>query len=170
MHMQNNKRISVLALFTAFAVILSYLETFIPAIGIPGVKLGLANFSIVLALYFLGYKEGILINIIRIIIIGAFFGNLFSIYFSIAGAVISYLVMALLKKTGRFSMITVAIAGGVFHNIGQIIIASFVVDNYGVFTYLPVLIISGIFTGSIIGILSEIIYKRTKHILDKLCR
>ncbi|MFQ9515292.1 MAG: Gx transporter family protein [Eubacterium sp.] len=168
MHMPDSKKISITALFTAFAVILSYIETLIPAIGIPGVKLGLANFAIVLALYFLGYKAGITINIIRIIIIGAFFGNLFSIYFSIAGAVISYAVMALLKKTEKVSMITVAIVGGVFHNIGQIIIAFFVVDTYGVFTYIPVLIISGIITGSIIGILADIIYKRTKHILSKI--
>jgi heptaprenyl diphosphate synthase len=168
--MQNSRKISLIALFTAFAVVLSYIESFIPVTGIPGVKLGLANFSIVLAIYLLGDKEGILINFVRILIVGAFFGNLFSISFSLAGAVASYVIMILLKRTGKVSMLTVAITGGVFHNIGQIIVAGFVVDTYGVYTYIPVLIISGIITGGIIGILSEIIYKRTKHLFYKMTK
>lgn len=161
--MQSSKNISISALFTAFAVILSYIETFIPAIGIPGVKLGLANFAIVLALYFLGYRQAIIINIVRIIIIGAFFGTLFSICFSIAGAIVSFVAMAVFKKTEKFSMVTVAIIGGVFHNIGQIVVAAIVVDTYGIFTYIPVLILSGIVTGLVIGILSDIVYRRTRH-------
>lgn len=168
MRTRSSKNISVTALFTAFAVILSYVETFIPVTGIPGVKLGLANFAIVLALYFLGYKEAIIINIIRIIIIGAFFGNLFSICFSIAGAVISFLAMTFFKKTEKVSIITVAVAGGVFHNVGQLIVAAFVVETYSVVVYLPVLIVSGIITGMIIGVISDIIYKRTKHLYKKI--
>lgn len=160
-----SRKISINAMFTAFAVILSYIETFIPVAGIPGVKLGLANFAIVLALYMLGSKNAITINVVRILIIGAFFGNLFSICFSIAGAVISFIPMALLKHTGKVSMITVAITGGVFHNIGQIFVASLVVDTYSVFSYVPVLIISGIVTGAIIGILTSIVYGRTKTII-----
>lgn len=160
-----SKKISITALFTAFAVILSYVETFIPAIGIPGVKLGLANFAVILALYLLGYKDALLINIIRIIIIGAFFGNLFSICFSIAGALFSFLFMAILRKTESVSMITVGIVGGVAHNIGQIIVASFVVETYSVITYLPILIVSGIITGTAIGMMAHIIYKRTAHLL-----
>lgn len=168
MRIQSSKKISITALFTAFAVILSYVETFIPMIGIPGVKLGLANFAIVLALYFLGYSEAVLINVIRIIIIGAFFGNWFSILFSIVGALVSFLAMAVFKKTGRVSMETVAIAGGVFHNLGQIVVAAFVVDNYSVYSYIPALIVSGIITGCIIGIVSDIVYKRTKSFIDKI--
>ncbi len=154
-------------MFTAFAVVLSYVETLIPSPGILGVKIGLANFAVVLALYFLGYKEAILINIIRIIIIGFFFGNLFRIFFSIAGAVISFIAMAVLKRTNKVSMITVAIAGGVFHNLGQIVVACYIVDTYSVFVYLPVLIVSGVITGMIIGILSDIIYKRLKKFIYK---
>lgn len=168
MHMQNSKKMAVLAMFTAFAVILSYLETFLPVIAIPGVKLGLANFVVLIAIYFLGYKEALLINVARIIIIGAFFGNLFSICFSIVGAVISFAVMALLKSTNRISMVIVAVAGGVFHNAGQLIVAAFVVDTYSVFSYIPVLITAGIVTGAIIGILSEIVYKRTKNIFSRI--
>lgn len=156
------------ALFTAFAVILSYVESFFPVVGIPGVKLGLANFSILLVMYFLGYRSAIMVNIIRIIIIGAFFGNLFSILFSIAGAVVSFAVMAVFQKTRKCSIITIGILGGVAHNIGQIIVASFVVENYGVITYLPVLMISGIITGTLIGVLAEIVYKRTEHLFRKI--
>lgn len=160
-----SKKISLLALFTAFAVVLGYVESFIPSIGIPGVKLGLANLSVILALYFLGYYQGIVISLIRILIIGMFFGNLFSILFSIAGAVVSYGIMALLRKTNKVSMVTVGIFGGVFHNIGQMIVAIFVVDTYQVIYYLPVLIISGIVTGAVIGIVSNIIYTRTRSFI-----
>lgn len=158
----NIKYISMVALFTAFAVILSYVETFIPIIPIQGVKLGLANFAVVLVMYLMGYRAAITLNIVRIVIIGAFFGNLFSICFSMAGALVSFGAMALAKKSGKISMVTVAILGGVFHNVGQIIVASFVVNNYGIMIYIPILIVSGIITGMVIGILASIIYRRVK--------
>ena len=155
-----SKKISLMALFTAFAVILSYIETFIPTVGIPGAKLGLANFMV---MYAVGNKEAFFINVIRIIIIGLFFGNMFSICFSIAGALVSFIGMVLLKSTKRISMITVAIIGGVLHNVGQIIIASVILKNVGIFTYVPILMIAGIITGTVIGILSNILYKRTRE-------
>ena len=152
-----SKKISLMALFTAFAVILSYIETFIPTVGIPGAKLGLANFAVIMVMYAVGNKEAFFINVIRIIIIGLFFGNMFSICFSIAGALVSF------KSTKRISMITVAIIGGVLHNVGQIIIASVILKNVGIFTYVPILMIAGIITGTVIGILSNILYKRTRE-------
>ena len=157
-----SKKISLMALFTAFAVILSYIETFIPTVGIPGAKLGLANFAVIMVMYAVGNKEAFFINVIRIIIIGLFFGNMFSICFSIAGALVSFIGMVLLKSTKRISMITVAIIGGVLHNVGQIIIASVILKNVGIFTYVPILMIAGIITGTVIGILSNILYKRTR--------
>lgn len=160
-------KVSILSMFTAFAIILSYVESFIPVAGIPGVKLGLANLAILLALYFLGTKEAALVNVVRIIVVGFLFGNLFSIIYSIAGAIFSLAVMAVLKKTDKFHLQTVSIAGGVFHNIGQIIIAAFVVETYSVINYMPVLIISGIITGIAIGIVADIIYNRTKPIMNK---
>ena len=154
-----SKKISLMALFTAFAVILSYIETFIPTVGIPGAKLGLANFAVIMVMYAVGNKEAFFINVIRIIIIGLFFGNMFSICFSIAGALVSFIGMVLLKSTKRISMITVAI----IHNVGQIIIASVILKNVGIFTYVPILMIAGIITGTVIGILSNILYKRTRE-------
>ena len=157
-----SKKISLMALFTAFAVILSYIETFIPTVGIPGAKLGLANFAVIMVMYAVGNKA-FFINVIRIIIIGLFFGNMFSICYSIAGALVSFIGMVLLKSTKRISMITVAIIGGVLHNVGQIIIASVILKNVGIFTYVPILMIAGIITGTVIGILSNILYKRTRE-------
>ena len=154
-----SKKISLMALFTAFAVILSYIETFIPTVGIPGAKLGLANFAVIMVMYAVGNKEAFFINVI----IGLFFGNMFSICFSIAGALVSFIGMVLLKSTKRISMITVAIIGGVLHNVGQIIIASVILKNVGIFTYVPILMIAGIITGTVIGILSNILYKRTRE-------
>ena len=153
-----SKKISLMALFTAFAVILSYIETFIPTVGIPGAKLGLANFAVIMVMYAVGNKEAFFINVIRL-----FFGNMFSICFSIAGALVSFIGMVLLKSTKRISMITVAIIGGVLHNVGQIIIASVILKNVGIFTYVPILMIAGIITGTVIGILSNILYKRTRE-------
>ncbi len=160
-----SKKISLLALFTAFAVVLGYVESFIPSLGIPGAKLGLANLAVMLTMYMLGTYQGLIVSIIRILIIGMYFGNLFSILFSIAGAVISYVVMVLLKKTNILSMITIGVFGGVFHNIGQIIIAMFVVETYQVIYYLPVLLIVGIITGAVIGTVSNMVYSRTKNII-----
>lgn len=162
------KKIAVTALFAAFAVILGYVETFLPVVGIPGIKLGLANLSIVLALYILGNREAVLINLVRILLVGFMFGNMFAIVYSLAGAGFSYIIMIGAKKI-KLSMITVAILGGVFHNIGQIIVACMVVETYSVFAYVPVLIFSGIITGMLIGILAVFIYNRVyKHILNEI--
>lgn len=154
-----SKKIAVTALFTSFGIVLSYIETFIPVIGIPGVKLGLANLVIVIALYLLSAREALLINFIRILLVGFMFANVFSIIYSLAGAVFSFIVMVLVRKM-NFSIVTVGILGGVFHNIGQILVACFVVETYSVFSYVPVLMISGMITGAIIGILSFVIEKR----------
>lgn len=163
------KRLSYLALFSAFAIILSYVEAIIPLqFGIPGVKLGLANFMILLALYYFGYKEAILINVVRVLVVGFLFGNLFSILFSISGAAFSFLFMLLAKKTGKFSMITVSIIGGITHNVGQIIIAAWVVETYGILYYIPALMIAGLITGAVIGIVANLVKDKIKNILRQV--
>lgn len=159
-----SKRIAITALFTSFGIVLSYIESFIPVIGIPGVKLGLANLAIVIALYFLNIRQALIINIIRILIVGFMFANLFSIIYSFAGATFSFIIMIFAKKL-NFSVVTVGILGGVFHNLGQIIVASFVVETYSVFYYIPVLIVSGVITGAMIGALSLIVLKRVNNVI-----
>lgn len=162
------RKISVVALFSAFAILASYIETFIPSLGIPGVKFGLANIAVVLALFLLDAESAIIINVVRIVIVGLLFGSLFSISFALAGAFVSITVMIILKRVFKFSIITVSIFGGFFHNVGQLIVAFILVDNYSVFTYLPVLLIAGIITGLIIGILAKLLYERTSWVCNKI--
>ena len=162
------RKISVIALFSAFAILASYIETFIPSLGIPGVKLGLANIAVVLALFLLDAESAIIINVVRIVIVGLLFGSLFGISFALAGAFVSLTVMIILKKVFNFSIITVSIFGGFFHNVGQLIVAFILVDNYSVFAYLPVLLIAGIITGLMIGILAKLLYERTSWVCNKI--
>ena len=159
-------KIAIVGVISAFAIILGYVESLI-SLGffIPGVKLGLANLAIVTVMYIYGNKEAFTVNFIRILISGLLFTNIFSILFSLAGAVISFAVTAILKKTDKFSVMGVSIAGGVSHNVGQIIIAAFVVETYSVIYYVPVLMVSGIVTGMIIGVVSGILIKYLKNIM-----
>ena len=123
-------------------------------------EVGLANFAIIIVLYLEGTKEAAVCNFVRILIVGFMFGNLFSIFFALAGATLSMIVMVIMKKTNKFSIMIVSMFGGIFHNIGQIVVASFVVDNYYIFGYLPILILTGAVTGAIIGIVSRLVLDR----------
>lgn len=154
-------RVAVFGIFTALALIFSYIELLIPInFGIPGAKLGLANLIIVIVLYKAEWKEALLLSVVRIILSGFLFGNLFGILYSLAGGVLSLAVMALLKKTQIFSIIGVSMAGGVSHNVGQLIMAMLVVETYAVGYYLPVLLIAGLITGTLIGIAGREMLKR----------
>ena len=162
------RKISVIAMFSAFAILAAYVETFIPTIGIPGAKLGLANIAVVLALYILDAESAIIVNVVRIVIVGLLFGSLISISFALAGAFLSLTVMIVLKKFFNFSIITVSIFGGFFHNVGQIIVAKILVGSYSILYYLPVLLIIGIVTGLIIGLLARVLYERTGVLCKKI--
>ena len=149
-------KVAYLGIFLALALICSYVESLIPFyFGIPGVKLGLTNVVIVLLLYCVGTKEAFCVSVLRIVLAGFLFGNMFSILYSLAGGVLSFLVMVLLKRTGKFSVLPVSVSGGIFHNIGQIAGAALVVENYNIFYYLPVLLIAGFVTGFLIGIAAK---------------
>lgn len=165
--MKNRKnRAAVFGVFTALALIFIYVELLIPInFGIPGAKLGLANLVIVIVLYKTDWKEALLLSVVRIILAGFLFGNLFGILYSLAGGILSLAVMTLLKKTGAFSVIGVSMAGGVSHNVGQLIIAMLVVETYAVGYYLPVLLITGLITGTLIGIAGREMLKRIDRIV-----
>ena len=165
--MKNRKnRAAVFGVFTALALIFSYVELLIPInFGIPGAKLGLANLVIVIVLYKTDWKGALLLSVVRIILAGFLFGNLFGILYSLAGGILSLAVMTLLKKTGAFSVIGVSMAGGVSHNVGQLIIAMLVVETYAVGYYLPVLLITGLITGTLIGIAGREMLKRIDRIV-----
>lgn len=158
-------RVAYFGVFVALALIFSYVESLIPFhIGIPGVKLGLANLIIVIALYKMDVKSAFLLSITRVILSGFIFGNLFSIIYSLAGGILSLIIMAVMKKSQGFSVVGVSIAGGVFHNIGQLIVAMIVVETYSVAYYLPVLLIAGLVTGLVIGIAAGEMLKRLKNL------
>jgi len=129
-------------------------------IGAPGIKLGLANIVIVVALYGLGTKYALAINIARIIVAALLFSGVLGMAFGLAGGILSVAAMAVLKKLGVFSVIGVSIAGGSIHNVGQLAIAVIVIADFAVVYYLPVLLISGALTGFCIGLLANIVIAR----------
>lgn len=159
------RKTAFMGLFLALAMICSYIETLIPfSVGIPGIKLGLANIVVVLMLYSVGIKEALLVSVLRIVLVGILFGNAFSILYSLSGGILSFLVMFLMKKTDKFSCISVSITGGISHNIGQIIVAAWIVNSYNVFFYVPVLLLAGLLTGLLIGVIAKEVIVRLKNI------
>lgn len=166
----STKQLCVYGLLIA-AFVFSYLESQIPiaalGIAVPGIKIGLANIVVMVALYTLGAKEAFVLSMIRILLVGFTFGNTVSMIYSLSGGLLSYLVMFLLKKTGVFNIVTVSIAGGIFHNVGQILMASLVLENAGVMAYLPVLFVSGTITGLLIGLLGGEVAKRLRRALAR---
>ncbi len=154
-------KVAYFGVFTALALIFSYVETLIPVnFGIQGVKLGLANLVIVIALYKMKLSDAFLLSVVRVVLSGFIFGNYFSILYSLSGGVFSLAVMALLKRAGGFSVIGISIAGGIAHNIGQLIVAMLVVETFRVAYYLPVLLLAGMLAGSVIGIAANEMLKR----------
>ena len=158
-------KVAVFGVFTSLALILSYVELLIPInFGIPGMKLGLANLLVVILLYKGCPRDALLLSVIRILLAGLIFGNMFSIFYSLGGGLLSLAVMVFLKKTGQFTVAGISIGGGASHNVGQLLVAMFVVQTYQVGYYLPVLLIAGVITGAVIGILSAEVLKRTQSI------
>ena len=159
------KKIAYLGLLIALAFVFSYIEFLIPVnIGIPGAKLGLANLVIIVALYTLNEKDAFILSMIRIVLVGFTFANLASMLYSLAGGILSFLAMLLAKRTKKLSITGVSVIGGVFHNVGQIIMAIWVVKTTSLIYYLPVLMVSGIAAGVAIGILGAMVTKRMKKL------
>jgi heptaprenyl diphosphate synthase len=156
-------RVAFLGLFTAFAMILSFVESQIPTfVAIPGIKLGLPNIAIIVILYRFGWKEASVISLLRVLLTSLLFGTVLSMLYSIAGAVLSLIVMILLKKL--LSTVTISVLGGVFHNVGQILVAILVTETQQLIYYLPVLIISGVISGIAVGMVSAISVKKIERI------
>ena len=155
------RRVALTGLLAALALIFSYVEALVPFnAGVPGIKLGLANLVPLIILYRLDARYAFAANLIRVFLAGLLFSGMFAALYSLAGSVTSFLVMYLLKKTNLFSMIGVSTAGGVFHNIGQLCVAILAVSGPQLIHYLPVLIISGMIAGIIVGIGGTILLDR----------
>ena len=152
--LRDKKKTAYLGVYLALALICSYVESLIPFyFGIPGVKLGLTNIVVVLMLYCVGTKEALAVSALRIVLAG------FLLY-SLAGGLLSFFVMYLLKRMKWFGVLPVSVSGGIFHNVGQLIVAAYVVENYNIFYYMPVLLFAGALTGFLIGIAAQEMIKR----------
>lgn len=147
-------KVAQYGLIAALALVLSYLESLVPSLGVPGVKLGLPNIAIVFALYRLGWRDACIISLVRVFLVFLLFGNGAGLAYSLAGAALSLSIMGLLKKTGRFSSVGVSVAGGVAHNAGQILVAMALLETSRLAWYLPVLWVSGTIAGVLVGIVS----------------
>ena len=160
------KRVALSALFASLALIFSYVEAILPAApGIPGIKLGIANLVVIIAMYRLDLRYALVINLIRILLAGFMFNGLYGAVYSLCGCLVSYVVMCILYKSGLFSVIGVSMGGGAAHNIGQLCIAAVLVSSPQIFYYLPVLILSGTVSGILIGWLGRVLLE---HIPKRL--
>ena len=161
------KKLTTMALLTAVAMILSYVEAMLPSLGIPGVKMGLANIAVVFALYKLGWREAVVISLIRVVLMALLFTGVAAMLYSLAGAVVSLLLMGLLKKTGLFSPVGISVAGGVGHNAGQVLMAMWMLETGELIWYLPVLALSGVISGILIGFTGGLLVNRIKNVSDQ---
>lgn len=158
--MKKTKRLVLLAMLTAVAMILSYVESLLPSVGIPGVKMGLANIAVIFALFRFGWKEAAALSLVRVVLVSLLFGSVGAMLYSLAGAVLSLAVMALLRRIDRFSTVGVSVAGGVAHNAGQILMAMLILQTKQLLGYLPVLAVSGIAGGVLTGLAAVLLIRR----------
>lgn len=155
-----------MGLLLSFALILSYIETLIPfSFGVPGIKLGLANVAVLMCICLLGYREGLVLAVLKVLLTGLLFGNFSVMLYSLSGALCSYLVMAIMVKSGKFHIPVVSGAGGVFHNLGQLLVAYFVVETYSIWYYMPILILAGLLTGVFTGITVSLVMPYVGNII-----
>lgn len=160
----NTMKIATYGMLISLAFIFSYIESLIPFfLGVPGMKLGLANIVVLIALYLLGTKAAFILSIVRVLLASMTFGNMMMLWFSIAGASLAFITMVLMKKSKGFSMVGVSIAGAVAHNIGQIIVAMIVMTEVMVY-YLLVLVVGGTITGTLIGLVGALVYQKLKSV------
>ena len=153
-------------MLTALALVLSYVESLIPAFfAIPGMKLGITNIVVLTAMYIINEKAALIINVVRIFAVALLFGSILSFIFSICGGILSFAVMLILKRTNRFSTVAVSAAGGVAHNIGQIAAAAVIFQSTSVLWYLAILWLTGAVSGLLIGLLGGVACKRLLKIL-----
>jgi len=153
------KTIALLGVSAAAAMMLSYVESFIPSFA-PGVKIGLPNIVIVYLLYKVGAAKAAGVSLVRVLLTALLFGSVMSLWYSLAGAALSLLVMTVLKQTKMFSTVGVSVAGGVMHNMAQICVAVLVTGVGAIAYYLPALIVGGIVAGVFIGIAGATVIKR----------
>lgn len=164
--MIKSQTVAFFGVFTALAMIAGYVERLIPSpVPVPGIKLGVANVIVIVCLYLYGGRAALGVNLLRILLSGLLFGSVLSMAYAMAGGILSFTMMYLSKRTKIFGLIGVSVFGGVAHNIGQILVAAAVVWNLKLLYYMPVLIVSGVIAGIVVGILAWYLLERLKHIV-----
>lgn len=159
----STKKLTTLAVTVSVAMVLSFIESRIPAfVAIPGIKVGLANIAVIFAMYKLGEEDAIIISGVRVILVSMLFGSTLSLLYSYAGAMLSFSVMVVLRRVVKMNTVGVSIAGGVSHNIGQIAVACIVMETNVIVYYLPYLILSGIIAGIAVGAAAVLLIRRVK--------
>ena len=160
--MNGAKKISYCAVISALAIVFGYIEALFPIpIPIPGVKLGLGNVAVIVCLYLINKRTAFAVMSVKAIVTSVLFSSPSMLIYSLSGGILSFLVMCIMKKY-RFSLITVSIGGGIFHNIGQLIAASLVMNNANLSYYAPFLIIAGSCAALLVGLTSQAIIKILK--------
>ena len=157
------KKVALYGVLTALAFVFSYVEVLIPfSFAVLGMKVGLANLVVVAALYLLGTRTAFGVSVIRILLVGFTFGNLSTMMYSLSGGLLSFAVMAVCKNKTLLHIEGVSMAGGVAHNIGQLLVAAAVVESAALFYYVPVLLVFGLITGGLIGLTAGQLIKRIR--------
>ena len=159
------KRLAVSSILAAMAMILSYIEALFPLpVPVPGIKLGLANLVILIAIYRLGFRYAFVINCVRILTAGLLFTGLFGAAYSMAGGVLSIIIMYGLYRSGRFGCVGISMAGGVAHKFGQIVTACLIMSNIRLMSYFSVLLFAGMASGILIGIAAWFVLGKLPHL------
>lgn len=156
------RKITLIGILSAIAILLGIVESFIPSIGIPGVKLGLANIVILVTLYEVGMLEALFIDVLRVLIVALVRGTFLSMGFfmSLSGALLSLGIMILFYLViKKFSIVAVSVVGSIFHVLGQILVAMIYLETSYIFFYLPIIAIFAILAGIFVGIISKLIIK-----------
>ena len=162
----NVKKLTTLSLSVALSMILSFVESQIPAfVAVPGIKVGLSNIVTVFLIYKLGWRAAGAVSLVRVFLSSVLFGSSVSLIYSLSGAVFSFVIMLIMKRMSLFSELGVSVGGGIFHNIAQIMTAMLIMENGKIAMYLPALLISGTIAGAVVGIIAAILVKKLDRIL-----
>ena len=164
--MKKTKKMILLSILTALALVLSYVEMLLPPIypAVPGIKIGLANIITVFLLYKFSFKEAFLVSVLRVLLVSLLFGNAIMLVYSLAGAVLSICFMVILKRLNRFSLVAVSVVGAIAHNLGQTAVAILLLETLQIAYYMAVLALSGTFCGILVGIISAYVIKYTENL------
>ena len=168
--MKKSKLVAFFGLCTALAMILAYVEVLLPPLfpAVPGIKMGLPNIIIIFLLYRRGPLPAIAVSLLRVVLVSMLFSNAMSLLYSLSGAILSLLVMILLRRFNLLSAVGVSVAGGVAHNVGQILMAMLLLETTELMYYLIVLIVTGTIAGVLIGLAGSLLIKRIPERLIKL--